>query len=85
MGTNPLDAITGAAERVDCVQKNKADNMSDEEKEIKASPELAKFFDNLLALKKYIAEQAKSAVSPEQKYICNDIYDRLHTIFKETK
>ncbi len=55
------------------------------EEEIKASPELAKFFQNLLALKKYIGDQAKSAVSSEPKYILNDIYDRLDTFFKENK
>lgn len=57
--------------------------MSDED--IKASPELARFFEHLLRLKKYIEKQAKEAVTAEQKYICNDIYERLDTFFKEKK
>lgn len=53
------------------------------EEKIKASPELAKFFRNLLALKKYIGEQAKETNNQEMKYVCRDIYDRLDTFFKE--
>lgn len=59
--------------------------MSDHEKEIQASPELAKFFQNLLALKKYIGEQEKETTNAEMKYVCRDIYDRLDAFFKENK
>lgn len=53
--------------------------MSEELKEYQASPELQKFFQNLLSLKAEILIKAKETESE----VLQEIHDRLHEIIKK--
>lgn len=53
--------------------------MDEETKELQATPEMAKFFENLLDLKKFVKQASEQSKDP----LIKNIYDRLDVIIKE--
>ncbi len=51
--------------------------------EIQASPELCKFFEKLLELKKYAATEAALTKNADHEAIYMEFYNRLNEIIKE--
>lgn len=61
--------------------ETKRKNMENKPKEYKATPEMAKFFENLLDLKEFV----KRAAEEYEFNVMQEIYDKLDAIIKEEK